>query len=112
MKFAMYGTICVAPSLYGYVKWTSQIIPGTNLRTAIIKTAIEQVTYGPFAVAMFLFIISLMDHMTIEESKQEVAQKFWPVYKVRNCTASRNNYALSHKINIHVPFFFSFISSV
>lgn len=92
MKFALYGGVFVAPTLYGFVKITSRIWPGTDIRTAMIKTAIEQVSYGPFALTSFFFIMSIMDHKTVEDSKQEVVDKFWPAYKVRNCTASHNNY--------------------
>lgn len=81
-QFALYGSLYVAPSLYGWVKITSRIWPVSNFRTAMAKTVLEQLTYGPFATATFFFVMSLMEHRSIEESKQEVADKFWPTYKV------------------------------
>lgn len=51
-----------------------------------MKTLLEQVSYGPTATASFFFIISLLDHKTVEESKQEVKDKFWPTYKVNAVT--------------------------
>lgn len=48
-----------------------------------MKTLVEQVSYGPAATASFFFIMSLMENKTIEESKQEVLNKFWPTYKVK-----------------------------
>lgn len=84
LRFACYGSLYVAPSLYGWVKLTSKIWPVTNVRTAIMKTVLEQLSYGPLATASFFFIISIMEHRTIEESKMEVMEKFWPTYKVRH----------------------------
>ncbi|XP_055302376.1 mpv17-like protein isoform X1 [Sitodiplosis mosellana] len=80
--FALYGSLYVAPSLYGWVKLTSKIWPVTNIRTAMMKTVLEQLSYGPIATASFFFIISIMEHRTVEESKQEVIDKFWPTYKI------------------------------
>lgn len=82
LQFSLYGSLYVAPTLYGWVKLTSHIWPVTNVRTALMKTLLEQVSYGPTATASFFFIISLLDHKTVEESKQEVVDKFWPTYKV------------------------------
>lgn len=80
--FAFYGSLYVAPSLYGWVKITSKIWPVTNIRTAMMKTVLEQLSYGPLATASFFFLISIMEQRSVEESKQEVVDKFWPTYKV------------------------------
>lgn len=82
LRFSLYGSFYVAPTLYAWVRITSKIWPVSNVRTAIMKTVLEQLTYGPAATASFFFIISLMEEKTIEESKQEVCDKFWPTYKV------------------------------
>lgn len=82
LQFSLYGSLYVAPTLYGWVRLTSHILPATNVRTALMKTLVEQVSYGPMATASFFFIISLLDHKSVEESKQEVVDKFWPTYKV------------------------------
>lgn len=84
-QFALYGSLYVAPSLYGWVKLTSRIWPASNFRTAIMKTMLEQLSFGPFATASFFFVMSLMEHKSVDESKQEVADKFWPTYKVNIC---------------------------
>lgn len=81
-QFAVYGSVYVAPSLYCWVKLMSKIWPVSNFRTAIMKTIIEQLSYGPLATGSFFFIISLLEHKTIEESKQEVRDKFWPTYQM------------------------------
>ncbi|XP_031635633.1 mpv17-like protein [Contarinia nasturtii] len=82
LQFALYGSLYVAPSLFGWIKLSSKIWPVSNFRTAIMKTVTEQLSYGPLATASFFFILSLMDHKTVEESKQEVCEKFWPTYKI------------------------------
>lgn len=68
--------------MYGWVRLTTRMWPVSNLRTAIMKVAVEQLSYGPLATASFYFIVSLMEYKSIEESKQEVLDKFWPTYKV------------------------------
>lgn len=96
----MYGSLYVAPSLYGWVKITSKIWPVTNIRTAMMKTVLEQLSYGPLATASFFFIISLMEHKTVEESKQEVVDKFWPTYKVHHSLEHYSKKRKLTKINL------------
>lgn len=47
-----------------------------------MRTILEQLSYGPAATASFFFLMSLLEKKTVEESKQEVKEKFWPTYKV------------------------------
>lgn len=68
--------------LYGWVKLTSFVFPGSNFRTGLTKAVVEQFTYGPAATASFFFFMSLLEHKTIEESKEEVCRKFIPTMKV------------------------------
>lgn len=82
VQFSLYGSLYVAPTLYGWVKFTSKIMPVSNVRTAFMKTVLEQISYGPTATASFFFLISFMEGKSFEESKQEVCDKFWPTYKV------------------------------
>lgn len=48
-----------------------------------MKTVLEQLTYGPVLTTSFFFFMGLMDKKTIEESTEEVRNKFWPTYKVQ-----------------------------
>lgn len=82
VQFSLYGSLYVAPTLYGWVKFTSKIMPVSNVRTAFMKTVLEQISYGPTATASFFFLISFMEGKSFEESKQEVRDKFWPTFKV------------------------------
>lgn len=95
--FSLYGSLYVAPSLYGWVKLTTKMFPVQNFRTSLMKTVIEQLSYGPTATATFYFVVSLLEHKTIEESKQEVIDKFWPTYKVYTMSL---NYILQKYLTI------------
>lgn len=81
-KFSLYGSLYVAPTLYAWVKLTSFVFPVSNFRTGIAKAVLEQFSYGPAATASFFFFMSLLDNKTIDESKEEVRQKFLPTMKV------------------------------
>lgn len=83
VRFSLYGSLFVAPTLYGWVRITTVIWPVSNFRTAITKAVVEQCTYGPMATACFFFFMSLLESKTIEESKTEVVEKLLPTVKVR-----------------------------
>lgn len=73
----------MAPTLYGWVRLTSIVFPGSSFRAGITKAIVEQVSYGPVATASFFFFMSLLEKKTIEESGEEVKQKFLPTMKVK-----------------------------
>ncbi|EAA02094.4 AGAP012622-PA [Anopheles gambiae str. PEST] len=82
LRYGLYGTFYVAPTIYGWVKITSIMWPKINLRTAMIKAIIEQATYGPFAGISFLYIMSLTEGKTAVEAVKEVKLKFPTTYTV------------------------------
>lgn len=90
----------VAPTLYGWVKLTSRLWPVSNLQSALKKTILEQLSYGPSATASFFFILSYMDNKSVDQSKQEVLDKFWPTYKVRSSALS----SMHPLIDSHEPY--------
>lgn len=96
MRFSLYGSFFVAPTLYGWVRLTTLIWPVSNVRTGITKALVEQVTYGPAATASFFFIMSLLEHKTIEQSKQELYEKFLPTIKVRKAFHSFHRAEISY----------------
>ncbi|XP_053685973.1 mpv17-like protein isoform X1 [Sabethes cyaneus] len=85
LNFALFGTFFVAPTLYGWVKISSQMWPTMNLKTGITKAIVEQFSYGPFAGTSFFFGMSLLEQKTIGEAVQEVKTKFPDTYKVGIC---------------------------
>jgi hypothetical protein len=44
---------------------------------------VEQMTYGPAALACFFFGMSLMEGKSVEHATEELKMKFLPSYKVR-----------------------------
>lgn len=66
------------------MKLSSAMWPQTNIHVALAKAAVETITYTPFAMTSFYFIMSLLELKTISEASEEVRKKFWPTYKVEN----------------------------
>ena len=58
--------------------------PQTTLKTAVMKAAVETVSYTPAAMTCFYFFMSLLELKTLEEAAAEVRKKFLPTYKVCN----------------------------
>lgn len=85
LNFALFGTFFVAPTLYGWVKISSQMWPTTNLKTGLIKAVVEQFSYGPFAGTSFFFGMSLLEQKSVGEAVEEVRTKFPDTYKVGIC---------------------------
>lgn len=81
-RFCLYGSCFVAPTLYAWIRFSSRLWPRSNLKTAIKKALIEQVSYGPAAMVCFFFGMSLLEGKNIDQAKQEVQKKFLPTYKV------------------------------
>ncbi|XP_018335545.1 mpv17-like protein [Agrilus planipennis] len=82
LRFSLYGGLFTAPTLYGWVRISTIIWPSTNLKTALTKAVVEQITYGPAALICFFFGMSLLQFKSIEEAKEEVRNKFLPTWKV------------------------------
>lgn len=114
LRFSLYGGLFTAPTLYAWVRISTMIWPKTNLKTAVTKVSIvflkfrgiltemrafkavvEQMTYGPAAMACFFFGMSLMEGKSAEEAKQQLELKFWPSYKVRRLDTGQNFYTSS-----------------
>ncbi|GAB0094446.1 SYM1 [Sergentomyia squamirostris] len=85
VRFCLYGTFFVAPTLYMWVRFSSRIWPATGLRTAAKKAVIEQFTYGPFAQSSFLFIMPLLEGRSVKEAVEDVRLKLPPTWKVAVC---------------------------
>lgn len=96
MRFSIYGSLVVAPTLYGWIKLTTAMWPKTNLKSGISKALTEQLSYGPFASVLFFYSMSLMERKTPKEALNEVVEKFpqtwkmgvcfWPMYQTINFT--------------------------
>lgn len=76
LRFFIFGTFFVAPSLYGWIKLSSNMWPQMNLKTGIAKAIVEQFSYGPAASVSFFTLMTLMEGRTFGEACHEVSDKF------------------------------------
>ncbi|CAH0604693.1 unnamed protein product [Chrysodeixis includens] len=81
-RYGLFGSCYVAPSLYSWLTIANIIWPGTSIRSGIIKTCVETITYAPFAMISFYFIMSLLESKPFYEAVAEVEAKFLPTYKM------------------------------
>ncbi|KAJ9576287.1 hypothetical protein L9F63_006886, partial [Diploptera punctata] len=84
-RYSLFGALYVAPTLYGWIKFSGVLWPHMNLKIAVTKALIEQVSYGPIAVASFFFGMSLLEGRSVAEGINEVKTKFWQTYQVGFC---------------------------
>ncbi|KAM7349919.1 mpv17-like protein isoform 2-T4 [Cochliomyia hominivorax] len=82
LRFSLFGSLYVAPTLYGWVKLTSAMWPHMSLKIGLLKASIEQISYGPFACASFFMGMSLLELKTFSEAIDETKEKFLPTFKV------------------------------
>lgn len=81
LRFFMFGTFFVAPTLYGWIKLSSAMWPKMNLRSGISKAVVEQFTYGPMAGVSFFTCMTLMEGKGFSDVCNEVKEKFPRTYK-------------------------------
>lgn len=82
VRFSLFGSLWVAPTVYVWVRIASRLVPGTTIMSAIKKAVIEQFTYGPFSIVAFYFGMSTLEGKTNQQSIEEVKHKFLPTWKV------------------------------
>lgn len=69
--------------VFGWVKLLNTIWPKQSLSIALRKAVVEQVTYAPVAISLFLFTMALFDNdFNFEIAQIELKRKFWDGYKV------------------------------
>ena len=81
LRFFMFGTFFVAPSLYGWIRLSSHMWPQMTIKTGISKAITEQFSYGPFAGVCFFSLMTLMEGRGFDDVKKEVSEKFPKTYK-------------------------------
>jgi protein Mpv17 len=79
----IFGGLFVAPTLYSWIKVSSAMWPRSDVRSAVSKAIVEQLSYTPAAMTCFFFGMSLLEQKTLKEASTEVKNKFIPTYKVR-----------------------------
>jgi protein Mpv17 len=81
LRFFMFGTFFVAPTLYGWIKLTTHMWPQMSLKTGMQKAVLEQFTYGPAAGVSFFTLMTLMEGRGFDDVKSELTEKFPKTYK-------------------------------
>ncbi|XP_038219590.1 mpv17-like protein 2 [Zerene cesonia] len=81
-RYGFFGTFCMAPVFYGWLKFSSRYFKRKTLYTAIKRAVIEQVSYSPAAMAYFFFGMSVLEQKSLKSCVNEVREKFWPTYKI------------------------------
>lgn len=81
LRFFMFGTFFVAPTLYGWVKLSTAMWPTVSFKTAVQKAVTEQFTYGPAAGVSFFTLMTLMEGRDFDAVRTEVSEKFPRTYK-------------------------------
>lgn len=85
LRFFLFGTFFVAPTLYGWIKLTTAMWPMMSIKTGVQKAIVEQFSYGPMAGLSFFTIMSLLEGKNLSEAGDEVKDKFPGTFKVGVC---------------------------
>lgn len=80
-RFCIFGGLFMSPVYYYWLKCTFPYFQKPTFFTAVKRAAIEQVSFGPFGLSYFLFVMSLLERQPLEICVKEVKDKFWPTYK-------------------------------
>jgi protein Mpv17 len=81
LRFFLFGTFFVAPTLYGWIKLSTGMWPLMNLKSGVQKAVVEQFSYGPAAGVCFFTLMTLMEGRDWSEVRKEVSEKFPKTYR-------------------------------
>lgn len=81
-RFFIFGTLFMSPIYYNWSKYTSSYFKGNNMTTAITRAVVERLTFAPFGLSYFFFVMSLLEGQSLGGCVKEVREKFWPTFKV------------------------------
>lgn len=84
LRFFVFGTFFVAPTLYGWIKLTSHMWPQMSLKNGIAKAVTEQFSYGPAAGVSFFTLMTLMEGKGFADVRTEVSEKFPRTFRGEN----------------------------
>lgn len=82
LRFSLYGSLFVAPTLYCWVRIAHSIFPRLTLTSTLKKVALEQITYGPLSLSAFFLFMTYTETGNFDRAKDELRAKFLDTYKV------------------------------
>ncbi|XP_012154991.1 protein SYM1 [Ceratitis capitata] len=85
LRYGLFGSCYVAPTLYAWLRCASTMWPQTNLRVGALKAAVEQISYAPFATTSFYFGMSLLEGKGFDGAVEEVKDKFPKTLEIAIC---------------------------
>lgn len=81
VRFSLYGTLWVAPTVFMWVKFIGRIIPGNSLPIAMVKAIVDQAVWAPFTISTFYWGMARLEGRSNKEAIDEVKTKFIPTWK-------------------------------
>ncbi|CAL4166807.1 unnamed protein product, partial [Meganyctiphanes norvegica] len=85
VRFAIFGPLVIAPSMYTWIKVASIMVKGNALRHAILKACLEQIFYAPVTITQFFIGMNLFEGKSWDESVQEWKVKGPSTWKTAIC---------------------------
>ncbi|XP_055371416.1 mpv17-like protein [Condylostylus longicornis] len=82
LKYSIYGGFYTAPTVYAWIRIAQAVFPKNTLQAGIQKAFVDQISYGPFAIASFYTGMSLLEGKTFDEALKELQTKFFSTWKV------------------------------
>jgi len=79
LRQASFGLLIVGPMCHQWMKVLDiMVMASTPIRSAVMKTAVDQVTMAPFSTAVFFTYMALAEGKSHQQCRQTVATKTWP----------------------------------
>lgn len=111
-RFLVYGGICHAPIVHGWLKFVAYTIPGTSMKQVakkvrcthtsgvimsfsdlsfVSQVVFDQTCFAPFALTSFYCGLSALEFVSLEEIYKEWRAKFPGTWAVRLSQTGRNS---------------------
>lgn len=62
----------MGPTMFYWMRFTATLFPGRSFRSSISRAVLEQFSYDPTAILVFLYMMTLFEGKSKEDAKQEV----------------------------------------
>lgn len=71
-RYSLYGAVITGPTMYVWIRIANRLWPRTDFKSSISKALTELICYDTWAIAAFLFGMSLLEGRTLNEANAEV----------------------------------------
>ena len=73
---ASYGAFYAAPASHLWIRWINKRMPSRSFMTVFTKAAFSQLTYGPFIIASYLFLIAAANERSVTRGVVVMKERF------------------------------------